>query len=57
MQPSEATVPHGEAETAEEPQLTHGDEFMVLAFGFALGFIVGGIFLVYVVLSAANLLT
>lgn len=56
MQQPEATVAHGE-DAVEEPQLTHGDEFKVLVFGFALGMIIGGIFLLYVVLAAANLLT
>lgn len=57
MQQTEAAVAHGEGDAEEQPQLSHGDETLVLVYGFAFGLIVGGIFLLYVVLSAANLLT
>jgi hypothetical protein len=56
VQPRDTTVAHGDTIAVAEPE-AHGDEFMVLIVGFAIGMMIAFGFLIYIVLSAAGFLT
>ena len=53
--PNPATPAHGSPALAET-DAPHTDQFFILVVGFSFGMLIAGIFLVYIVLSAANLL-
>lgn len=57
VQPRDTTVAHGDAMAVAEPEAAHGDEFLVLIVGFAIGMMIAFGFLIYIVLSAAGFLT
>lgn len=56
VESSQATIAQTDAGHVEA-EGSHGDERMVLVVGFAVGMTIAGVFLVYIVLAAAQLLT